>query len=91
MSSISRVFLSNSAVLRVPVGSNFKFSTFSKTESSQKESSLVECSHHDPRKIRNVRGCVPRQDDRQLIQNFSKKIISNNDQIEKCDFNMIGI
>jgi hypothetical protein len=92
MSSISRrCFLSNSASMMRIASSNHKFSSFSKIENPQKSSAIEWNSNHDPRKMRNVRGCVPQNDDRQLIQNFNftKKI--NGNDIEKCEFNMIGI
>lgn len=93
MSSISRVFLSNFAVMRIPLAtSTHKFSTISKIECPQKQSSIVEHRNHDSRKMRNVRGCVPHEDGR-LTQNFTKKLLMNRniDELQKCELNCIGI
>jgi hypothetical protein len=91
MSSISRVFLvSNSAVIRCPLAtSTYKISTLSKIKSSQKLSSN---DAYNPSKMRNVRGCVPKED-HQLTQNFTKKLLlmNKNVELQKCELNCIGI
>lgn len=93
MNSASRIIfktLSSPQASNLPSKSAMKIFAYSTSCANHGEIQITK-NHHDPKKIRNVRGCVPVQEksENRMIHNFAKLSQQKLSEEEKCAVNFV--